>query len=512
MKLNRKIAMFLVISCILTMTCGCSAGNEQGDENVGKPTEVATPTPVPTATFDETYTEVEGVLTFRGDNLRSKPSYGNTVVKTGVLEEQWRYLTAQGGSWGNGAGWTGQPAVVKWSDEVREMMNIKDKFKNDPEFVEVIQASLNGKIYFLDLKTGEETRKPIDLPNPIKGSVSVDPRGYPLLYVGQGIDTVDKVGFYIFSLINQKVLFFKNGHDKNAPRHWPYFDSSALFDKDTDTMFVGGENGLVYRLQLNTKFNKEKKKISVNPKIKWFSTKPGQTGYPTEDQTIGVENSIAGYKDKIYFVDNSGTVRCLNTNLKLQWKYKNLDDTDASIVIDIEDGVPMIYTGCEVDKQGNPGIARIVKLNGETGEEIWKRDFECGARYGASPSNGGMLGTPVNGKNAIADLLIFPLCRYPSFDVGTLMALDKKTGKTVWETEMATYAWPSPVDFYDQNSGKAYILQNDHDGTSWIFDAENGEVISNKKVDWYLEASPVVYNNYAVFATRGGYISAYKIK
>jgi hypothetical protein len=66
-------------------------------------------------------------------------------------------------------------------------------------------ATLDGNIYFLDLDDGKATRPLINVGYPHKGSVTVDPRGYPLLYAGQGIDEKAgkrvPIGYRIFSLL-----------------------------------------------------------------------------------------------------------------------------------------------------------------------------------------------------------------------------------------------------------------------------------------------------------------------
>ena len=54
--------------------------------------------------------------------------------------------------------------------------------------------------------------------NSIKGSVSLDPRGYPLLFVGQGIPQTRPIGLRVFELINHREVFFLPGSDKAAPR------------------------------------------------------------------------------------------------------------------------------------------------------------------------------------------------------------------------------------------------------------------------------------------------------
>ena len=39
----------------------------------------------------------------------------------------------------------------------------QDEYKSDSELVEVIYGTLDGNIYFLDARTGEYTRDPIEL-------------------------------------------------------------------------------------------------------------------------------------------------------------------------------------------------------------------------------------------------------------------------------------------------------------------------------------------------------------
>jgi outer membrane protein assembly factor BamB len=229
------------------------------------------------------------------------------------------------------------------------------------------------------------------------------------------------------------------------------------------------------------------------------------------NSSLGIENSIARYENLIFFADNGGTIKCIDTDLKEVWTVNNLDDTDSSITVDVEDGIPFIYTGCEVDKQGKTGFSRILKINGKTGKIVWEKKYECASRFGASPSNGGVLATNAVGKNEIKDIVIFTLCRYGKFDGGAMIALDKKTGKEVWKLTMSTYAWPSPVDVYDKD-GKAYIIQADHNGSLLLVEGRTGKLLKSMKIDSYIEASPAVFNDYMVFASRTGKIYGLKLK
>ncbi|MUT68509.1 PQQ-binding-like beta-propeller repeat protein [Paenibacillus sp. NEAU-GSW1] len=461
--------------------------------------------PAAAKAFPLKYTETEGILTFRGSNERSAPSFGTTSMTTFKPKIAWSKQT-RSSSWGGGAGWTGQPAIVKWSPEVLKAMNVKPKFQSKANFTEVIYASLDGYVYFLDLGTGEETRSPIKIGNPIKGSVSVDARGYPLLYVGEGIPENGTIGFSLYSLIDQKRLFRANGIDSFAYRKWGAFDSSALFNRQDDTLTVGGENGLMYKIKLNTAFEPAKKKLTIKPEVSKYRYKIKGNSYQ------GIENSIAAYGDLAFFADNGGSLQAINVKThEPKWNLAPLDDTDATIVIEAENDVPFLYTGTEVDKQGTEGYAYIRKINGHTGKVVWQQKYASFSQLGDHPVNGGLLATPVLGKKSISNYVIFTIARYGSFSGGLMVALDKKTGKEAWRMTMKNYAWSSPVDVYDAD-GKAYIIQADSAGVVSVIDASKGKKLGSLNIGTNIESTPSVFNNTAVVASRGGKIYGIALK
>ncbi|MCD9020903.1 PQQ-binding-like beta-propeller repeat protein [Cohnella silvisoli] len=455
--------------------------------------------------FPEKYSEVEGVLMFRGSNERSAPAYGTTDMKLLRPTLAWEKKT-KSSSWGGGAGWTGQPAIVRWAPEVLQTMNVKAKFLAKPNFTEVIYASLDGFVYFIDLESGEETRNPIKVGNPIKGSVSVDARGYPLLYVGEGIPENGTIGFNLYSLTDQKRLLRVNGKDQFAYRTWGAFDSSAIFNRLDDTLLVGGENGLFYHLKLNTVFNPSNKSISISPVISKYRYKAADNKYQ------GIENSVAAFGDIAYFADNGGTLQAMNLKTFTPlWSLPAIDDTDATIVLEQEGGVPYLYTGTEVDKQGKSGSSFIRKINGLTGKTVWQNKYPCFSLLGPHPVNGGLLATPILGKKEIGNLVIFTIARYGTFSGGLMVALDKATGHEVWKLPMKNYAWSSPVDVYD-NTGKAYIIQADSVGTVTVIAASSGKVTGSLNIGTNIESSPAVFNDYVVVASRGGKIYGLKLE
>lgn len=454
--------------------------------------------------FNTPYTYLPGVFTFRGSSLRTSPSYGITKVKDFTLSKLWHFNTHTS-SWGGGAGWTGQPAIVKWPLPIQKTMNLYEPYLNDPDFVEVIYASLSGYIYFLDLKTGKPSRPSIHVGNPIKGSLSIDPRGYPLLYVGEGIPEKGSIGFNIYNLLDGSKLYHINGIDKTAARGWGAFDSSALIHAGTDTLIEAGENGLIYFIKLNTTFNLHNKSISIKPDIyKYKYAIKGARSY-------GIENSPVAYENFLYFADNSGFIHCINIHtLQPVWLYNAGDDTDATLTLDVEDGIPYIYTGTEVDYQGTSGICTLRKLNGLTGEVIWSNEYPCKSIIGSKAVNGGLLATSVVGKNQLSDSVIFSIARYEKMQQGLIISLDKKTGKVKWSRTLNNYMWSSPVDIYDKD-GKSYLIQCDSVGNMLLINGLTGEVLSKINLGSNIEATPAFYEDYIVVAPRGNKIYGVKL-
>ena len=459
---------------------------------------------MPSQIFPKEYTDIDGILTYRGNNFRDSASFGTVDISDFDLEAVWEFTTGKS-DFGAGAGWTGQPAIVKWPEEVKQIMNIRDKFKYKDNFVEVIYASLDGNVYFFDLETGENTRDSINTGNPIKGSISIDPRGYPILYVGHGVPEKKEFGHKMFSLIDNSLLYFVNGEDPMAYRKWGAFDSSAIINKDTDTLLLGGENGLFYNLKLNTVFNIEEKTISLNPEE--FKYRYRVKG----NNCQGIENSVVTFKNLAYFADNGGSVQCVDLNTmdpKWVWHGETADDTNASLVLDFEDDIPYLYVGTEQDINLRIPKAYFKKLNGLTGEMLWEKGYKTHPVHGL---DGGFYATPINGKKDISNLVIVPFSGHEKGEEGLMTAYDKQTGHTIWSWDMPDYTWSSPVDVYDKE-GKSYIIQCDSSGKMSLLEGTTGKILNSVELGSNIEASPAVYNNMVVVATRGGKMYGVKIK
>lgn len=456
------------------------------------------------------YSRIKGVTCFRGNNYRDSASYGYADIKEKKLEIKWTVPIGATDGW-TGVGWNGQPAIVEWPKELRERMNIIEEKRSKEALREVIYAALDRNVYFLDLEDGAPTREKVQIPGPVKGSVTVDPRGIPLLYVGQGINTVHgkkvEMGYRIFSLIDQKKLYFINGSDSFAYRGWPAFDSTALVNEKADTLILAGENGIFYTIKLNTDYDDMENTITIDPKVTKYRYKITGNNYQ------GIENSVAIYKNLAYFADNGGWLQCIDLNtLQPVWIRDVTDDTDSTMVIEEEpESQVALYTACEVDKQGSGGMSYIRKIDALSGQLIWEKPYKCYSLLGDTPINGGALATPVIGKNSLERLVIFNLARCGGFNKGLVIALDKSSGEEVWRLELTNYSWSSPVDVYTEN-GDGYIILCDSAGKMHLIDGLTGIVLDSISLGANIEASPAVFEDMVVVGTRGQKIFGIKIR
>ncbi len=468
-----------------------------------------------------------GVLTFRGDNFRRNAAYGTAEIEEEKMTVLWQSPVGSlrtddyGTLWG--MGWTGQPAIVKWSKQVREMMNIYDEQKAVSALREVIFGAQDGKIYFLNLLTGEATRDPINVGFPLKGSVAVETRGYPMLTVGQAISKLaggksGKIGMHAFNLISGKSFFLLNGRaNDNQKQYWSNgaFDGTALFLHTSDAVVVAGENGLLYTIDLNSVFTfpddnnpDEKGSLTIKEDITYLRTKAKEN---TKDNQVAVESSVAMYDKYIYMADTYGTLRCVDSDtMETVWAMDTGDNTDAAIALDMDgaDGVSL-YTGntnyTRLAKKKNVSIRRVDALTGET---QWTYEIKCD--QDSKNQLSGCKASPVIGQNEIADLVIFTVNRVDKGGSRTI-ALRKADGSVAWTHNMEADSISSPVAVYNE-AGDAWIIQADQEGSLYLLDGKTGKVRNTLNLDGEIEGSPAVYKDILVIGTCGKNAQMYGIK
>lgn len=448
---------------------------------------------------------IKGIFTFRGNNQRNSPVLGTLSARPVGITADWFFRTdadtAKGmyGTWGGGAGWTGQPLYIEWTaDEVKELDGVAPEFRNrNLSLNEIIQVSLSGKVYFLEAETGKPTRKPLEIQNPVKGTPSIDGINRKFLLVGQGIKNRGVFAFRIFDLRKHKLLHLQPMPSSFAPKGWGASDASPLIDSESDIFIWPTESGVIYRGILSDQEHPpfEQYKYSI-----------------PEHSRQGIESSPSAIGNLGYFTDNAGNVLCIDLlNMKPRWHFFNNDDSDASPVLEVENNIPYIYVGNEVDQQGPKGKAYLRKLNGLTGTAEWEYERVCYSVTKPRTNNGGMLTTPSVGKKKATGLIWTIFSRVDSLSRGSFVCLNTTDGKVKYEIPLRSYSWASPIALYD-SEGNAYVYFTDVGGDMYLINGENGEIIYINNTGSIFESSPVAIGNRIIQPARGDKIFSFIIQ
>ncbi len=461
----------------------------------------------------DSYFALPGIATFRGNNHRDSATYGTASVREKTLSTAWSYTTGTlpGSTW-SGSGWTGQPLIVQWDAATRNAMNLHPDKKSKDGLVEVIYATLDGNIYFLDLDDGTETRPAISVGQCFKGAGALDPRGYPILYVGSGDASPDgrKPRAYIISLIDGSILYSFGDNDAQSLRtdnnNWSAFDSSPLVDADTDTLIWPGENGILYTVKLNTSYDGTKVTVSPGQVV---TTRYRAQRSGSESYWLGYEPSIVAVDGCLYISENGGLFYCIDINtMELLWVQDTKDDSNCTPVFDGQ----ALYTAPSLhwtQSADATGTVSIYKLDALTGEILWQTPYNVHTVAGVS---GGVQSSPLLGKagSSMDGLIFFTISRIPDVYTGLLVALDTETGKEVWRMDMNNYAWSSPVAVYGDD-GTGYVVVCDSGGTAFFLDGATGQLLHTLSLGGLVEASPAVYEDMLVVGTRAEKILGIKI-
>jgi outer membrane protein assembly factor BamB len=426
-------------------------------------------------------TEVVGQLTFRGNPTRSY--YGLGPVPK-APEVQWQYPES-GGMCGNspvggenktwcGSGWTGQPSAWKEGDRTWVALGAYDK-----------------KIHFFDAATGESVIDDFDIGDIVKGSVTRDPDGFPLLYSGSRADfhviATDRDGGpeSLWSLDAEAV----------SPTKWnDDWDGSPLIVDDH--LFEGGENGQIHIVKLNRAMGDDGK-VTVDPQLVFNA--PGWddellddlSGSGSRVNDVSIENSVAISGNTLYFSNSGGLVQGWDiAGLKegeaptRTFRYWTGDDTDASIVID-EEG--MLYVAQEVERDSssarNAEVGQLVKLDPTKPDDplVW-----------SVADAGGMWATPALWKGVV----VAPT------DSGRIVGVDRETGDVLWEKDLPGPTWSSPVIVDD------VWVQGDCNGVLHGFDMADPRTeppsLWEVQLEGCVESTPTVFDGQIFVGARGG--------
>ena len=465
------------------------------------------------------YSAQGGVLTFRGGPLRQNAAYGTVEVTEEQLSVVRGMRTSRLDNTYTGFGFGSQPLIVKWYKNIREMMNITDESKNTTAMKEVIVPSDDGKIYFYDLDTKAYSRPAIEIGLPVGVTASVNPYGYPLLYVGQNAEATSAytgiIGMRIYNLINQKMIDFETSKDEAALGKEDAVAPSSIVESGSDTLVYTAKNGLLYTLAMNTSFDLNNATISVNP----VKTAYGYAG-GVRDFKQGITGGVASYGDYAYYGDDTGILQCVDMNtMQAVWAIDLGESMMCTPALETEeDGGVYLYTGTALGKTGRSAQIRLLKIDALTGDVVWECQSAIKGKYASKEakagSYAGVMASPLVGEGEINDLIIFNVNHVELDDksiCAVVYALDKTTGEEVWNQPLDVDSKSSPIGLY-QRDGKSYIVMGDDGGTLRLMDGFSGTTLSTLNLGSAIQASPAAYGNEIVVGTTGGMLYFVELK
>ncbi len=465
-----------------------------------------------------------GVLTFRGSSFRQNAAVG-TVNEPAGMSVLWRAeanrLQYSKGKYYYGIGVGSQPVIVQWAREIRPITNIVDEKKEKTLLREVIVAGEDGFIYFLDLEDGQATRTAINVGYPMHCTPSVSARVHPFMAVGQAYfripNTKQQIGLRCYNLLDQKQMLFVNGFDKDyrsAKRpisNLGSFNTSPLYDWNSNVMLFAGSNGLLYEAKLsNIKLNTGEKTFTAD--ISCSIAMATQANKEAANSTA-VESSLAAYQGYVFYADNGGYLRCVDANtLTVQWAVATGDAVQSAVALDLDaDENLWLYTANTLDNR-NKGDAAIRRVNAETGAVDWTLSLNV-----VKPKNKsytpGFVASPVIGTGGLGDYVYYTVSGLSATGgdavfgtkeavPGALICVEKNTGRIRWAYKLSAYSYSSPVAVYDEN-GSGWIIQASSDGTLSLLDGQNGTLVYSMTIEGTINGSPAVYDDILVIGTQG---------
>ncbi len=465
----------------------------------------------------EPWGQVEGLTMFRGSPTRSWYGKGPLPSNPKVL---WRYPDKPMCSYSEaegvtkqwcGSGWTGQPVVWERPDSITE----------------VIFGAYDGAVHFVNAKTGQDTRPKFQTGDLIKGSVTLDPDGYPLLYFGSRDN-------------NLRILSLDGDPTKPPTEVW-HLNADAVKGKwnndwdgnpvvANDMLFEGGENSWFFVMKLNRAYGAEGTanagKVTVSPKI--IFKMPDYTDELIKnigDEMVSIEDSVTFFGDRVYFANSGGRIVGLDIShvgkenaeandesiAPIVFDYWVGDDTDATIVVDDKG---MLYVAAELERMNDRSakLGQLIKLD-PSKQKIAEDGSITGDPYvwgvqvpKENMDKGGIWATPA----------IFGDYLYVATHTGKLLTVERETG-TVTNTDfIGDHAWSSPVVIDDsaQNGGAKLLVATCYSGSLRNYslnDPAHPKLTNAMPLasGACIESTPAVWKGQIFVGTRDGYFYSF---
>ncbi|HEX5366397.1 MAG TPA: PQQ-binding-like beta-propeller repeat protein [Acidimicrobiales bacterium] len=418
-----------------------------------------------------------GLLTFRGSPTRSYYGEGPVPAAPRVL---WSYPGTSGAmcaesSEGHetrtwcGSGWTGQPAVFERHGRTW-----------------VVFGAYDRKVHFVDGATGQDILPPFETGDIIKGSVTVDPDGLPLVYTGS---RDNKLRIIAIDRPVPTELWALDAHAVSPTRWNDDWDGSPLVMGDV--LYEGGENSQFHIVKLNRGTGSDGL-VRVAPQLVFNA--PGwddelTAALAARPSDVSIENSVAYHDGVVYFANSGGLVQGWDVSglgagvaPSRVLRFWTGDDTDASIVVD-DDG--FLYVGVE-NERGNARAAEVGQL------------LKLDPRRPGNPmvwsvkDPGGFWATPaLHGDLVIA-----------AADGGTVYAVDRASGTVRWTLDLPGPTWQSAVVVDDT------LIQGDCSGVLHAYDVTDTSAVPPElwtvQLEGCIESTPAVWRGRLYVGARGG--------
>ncbi|MCP3975262.1 MAG: PQQ-binding-like beta-propeller repeat protein [bacterium] len=477
-------------SHVPTTTAGSTTSVQPSAPTTAMPTTTAaapttsSSTTIAPAAVGVQYGEIAGLTMFRGNPTRTFHGTGPVPQNPAVL---WRFpdaamcgtsrLSGEDKVW-CGTGWTGQPVVWERPDGITE----------------VIFGAFDKRVHFLNAATGERTRPDFVVGDIVKGSVVLDPDGFPLLYVGSRVSR-----YMVIALDRDVPTEIWSLHSDSVNGRWNNdWDASAVIVDDY--LLEGGENSWWFAVKLNRSIGADGL-VSVDPEVTvaipaWTDELLREVG---NQQSI--ESSTAVFESTAYFGTGAGRVvgvdlsQLAEGTAEIVLDFWAGDDIDSTIVIDDEG---MLYVNPQVDLATARAaeLGQLLKLNPSRPDDplVWGLHIRT---VGAAV--GGAWATPALGDGIL----------YLPTNPGELLAVDTTTGEVVWRDDIGFHAWSSPLLVDDVlvvsvNCGSVPALRA-YD----LADPQNPQPMWELPVSQgCLESTPAMWNGRLYVGSRDGYFYA----
>jgi outer membrane protein assembly factor BamB len=425
--------------------------------------------------------KLEGLLTFRGNPSRTYYGKGPVPRNPQVLhrfpDEPMCKSSSNLGTtkvW-CGMGWTGQPLIAEREDRRWSVF-----------------GGYDGHIHFIDALTGERILPDVETGDIIKGTPTIDPDGYPLVYSGSRDDllrimAIDRTG--------QAEVLWTLDSESVQPVLWnDDWDSTPIILQDH--MIIGSESSRFWVIKLNRSYDAAGL-VQVAPEVVFTTEAWDQAALASNgDETASVESSVAVYENTAYFGTSAGLIWGYDLGPLLEsgaepkqvFRFYSGNDHDATMAIDDEG---MLYVAGEYDRdlQISRDVGQLVKLDpSKPGNPIVWTFQET------STLTAGVYGSPgING-----DVV------YITSNAGRLIALDRTTGVMKWELRLPGPTWASPVIVDD------VLLVGDCAGVLHAFDVSNPDGAPPElwavELGGCIEATPAVWDGRIYLGTRAGHL------